>query len=205
MDEYHITPDYFVSEEAYLKSNFFEQLVEHAFISEVLQEAWYKFGKTVEVLRSEVDASGFDVVLECNDILRHVQLKTSGSTAKTAVQKVNTALCQKPSGCVIWLRRHEDRDTNRIRLSYLFFGGAPGQPLPSLDRCRIARHTKANSKGFKAERLNVRVVPKVLFTPIATTQALVQRLFGLPEPIRGDRTEQSRRVAELEGGEGGRQ
>jgi hypothetical protein len=87
-----------VSKDAYLKSNFFEQLVEHAFISEVLQEAWYGFGRTVEVLRSEVDASGFDVVLECNEILRHVQLKTSDSTAKTAAQKINIALCQKSSG-----------------------------------------------------------------------------------------------------------
>jgi hypothetical protein len=37
----------------YLKSNFYEQLVEHAFISELLQEAWFRYGKTVEVLRLE--------------------------------------------------------------------------------------------------------------------------------------------------------
>jgi hypothetical protein len=194
-----------VSEDSYLKSNFFEQLVEHAFISEVLQEAWYGFGRTVEVLRSEVDASGFDVVLECNEILRHVQLKTSDSIAKTATQKINIALCRKPSGCVIWLRRHEDRGTNRIRLTYLFFGGAPGQPLPSLDGCRIARHTKANSKGFKAERPNIRVVPQDMFTPIATTRELVQRLFGLPEPVRADVADQLSQVTKREGDmEGGR-
>jgi hypothetical protein len=28
--------------------------------SEVLQDAWFRFGETVEVLRSEVDASGYD-------------------------------------------------------------------------------------------------------------------------------------------------
>ena len=32
------------------KSSFYEQLVEHVFISEVLQEVWYRFGLTVEVL-----------------------------------------------------------------------------------------------------------------------------------------------------------
>jgi len=48
----------------YLKSNFFEQLVEHAFISELLQEAWFRYGKTVEVLRSEIDTSGYDLLLE---------------------------------------------------------------------------------------------------------------------------------------------
>ncbi len=32
-----------------LMSSFYEQLVEHVFISEVLQEAWYGFGLAVEV------------------------------------------------------------------------------------------------------------------------------------------------------------
>src|ERR1041385_8618602 len=48
-----------MSEADYQKSSFFEKLMEHVFISEVLQETWYGFGKVVEVLRSEVDASGF--------------------------------------------------------------------------------------------------------------------------------------------------
>ena len=42
------------------KSSFYEQLVEHVFVSEVLQEAWYAHGQIVEVLRSEIDASGYD-------------------------------------------------------------------------------------------------------------------------------------------------
>lgn len=39
----------------YLKSNFYEQLVEHAFISELLQEAWFRYGKPVEVLGAKID------------------------------------------------------------------------------------------------------------------------------------------------------
>jgi hypothetical protein len=129
-----------VTEAAYRNSNFFEQLVEHVFISEVLQEAWYEFGKIVEVLRSEVDGSGFDVVLECGGVLRHVQLKTSMPGGATASQKVNLALALKPSSCVIWLQRHEDATLGRVRLSYLFFGGAPGEPLPSLKAYKVAKH-----------------------------------------------------------------
>ena len=41
-------------------SGFIEQLVEHAFISEILQETYYGFDRMVEVLRSEIDASGSD-------------------------------------------------------------------------------------------------------------------------------------------------
>jgi hypothetical protein len=76
-----------MSEAAYEKSSFFEKVMEHVFISEVLQETWYGFGKVVEVLRSEVDASGFDVVFECNGVLRHVQLKTSGATSTTSCSR----------------------------------------------------------------------------------------------------------------------
>ena len=87
----------------YLKSNFFEQLVEHVFISELLQEAWFRYGNTVEVLRSEIDTSGYDLLLECNNVIRHVELKTSGTEARRSFQNINMALAQKPSGCVVWL------------------------------------------------------------------------------------------------------
>jgi hypothetical protein len=166
------------SEHAFLKSTFIEQLVEHVFISEVLQEVWYSFGKTVEVLRSEVDASGYDVVFECNDILRHVQLKTSMPNAKVAGQKVNLALAEKPSGCVVWIKRHEDDESRRMKLSYLFFGGKPRERL-SLAGFKVAKHAKANARGIKTERPAIRVVPKSQFEEILTTEKLVEQLFGI--------------------------
>ena len=161
------------------KSSFYEQLVEHVFISEVLQEVWYRFGKTVEVLRPEVDASGYDVVFECNGFIRHVQLKASLVGGKTARQKVNIALAEKPSGCIVWIVRDEDQDTHRMSLTYRYFGNDAGSPLPSLDNYSVARHTKGNKDGVKAERPFIRVIPKGDFTAINTTTELVARLFGL--------------------------
>lgn len=178
------------SEDTYLKSTFYEQLVEHVFVSEVLQEVWYYFGETVEVLRSEVDSSGYDVVFECNGILRHVQLKTSKPDARTKGQKVNVALATKPGGCIVWPIRHKDRQLCRLRLSYHFFGGEPGQPLPSLEGFKVARHTKANSDGVKTEHSAVRVVPKTRFVPVPSTRELVGRLFGLRERASREALEQ---------------
>ena len=80
----------------FLKSTFYEQRAEYVFVSEVLQETWYRFGEQVEVLRSEVDAYGYDLVLECRGIVRHVQLKTSTRAAKTAKQNINLRLAGKP-------------------------------------------------------------------------------------------------------------
>lgn len=175
------------ADDAFLKSTFYEQLVEHVFISEVLQEACYRYGKTVEVLRSEVDASGYDVVFECNGAMRHVQLKTSRHDATTARQKVNVALASKQSGCVVWILRQEDYTLCRASLSYLYFGSSIGQPLPSLDGFKIAKHTKGNSEGIKRERASIRVVPKARFTSISTTRELVAILFGLSDCMNSPR------------------
>jgi hypothetical protein len=185
-------------EDTYLKSNFFEQLVEHVFISEILQEAWYSFGKTVEVLRSEVDGSGFDVVLECDGVLRHVQLKTSRPDAATRSQKVNVALGEKPSGCVVWLLRREDGKTRRISLDYLYFGRGPRERLPSLDGFKIATTTKGDSTGFKKDRPNVRVVPKSSFKPVGSTRELVGVLFGVRESSTTERATAAAAMASVD-------
>ncbi|MGE5529035.1 MAG: hypothetical protein ACM3X6_07830 [Patescibacteria group bacterium] len=165
--------------EQYLRSRFYEQLVEHVFISEVLQEAWFRFGKTVEVLRSEIDTAGYDVVLECNGVVRHVQLKTSTEDARTARQLVNIALADKPSGCVVWLVRTEHSQSCRMQLRYRFFGNGPGEPLPSLEAFPVAKHTKADSKGVKTERPAIRQVPKSQFEELGSATELLGRLFGL--------------------------
>jgi hypothetical protein len=144
-----------------------------------LQEVWYAYGETVEVLRSEVDSSGYDVVLECKNVVRHIQLKNSKELAKASGQKVNRELAKKPSGCVVWISRHEDPATHRIHLSYRFFCDQPGKPLPSLEGFKVAKHTKGNSKGEKLERTAIRVVPKSRFRQVPTTAELVKALFNL--------------------------
>jgi hypothetical protein len=165
----------------YLKSNFYEQLVEHAFISELLQEAWFRYGKTVEVLRSEIDSSGYDLLLECNGVIRHVELKTSGTEARRSFQNINMALGEKASGCVVWLMREEDESKNRVNLKYLYFGDVPGKPLPSLETFKIAKHTKGDAKGIKKERPLIRQVPKSKFIELSGINELLGKLFGLTE------------------------
>jgi hypothetical protein len=77
---------------SFLKSIFFEQLAEHVFIFELLQEAWSRYNKMAEVSRSEVDTSGYDLLLECNGVIRHVELKTSGTDARRSFQNINMVL-----------------------------------------------------------------------------------------------------------------
>ncbi|MFH1269007.1 MAG: hypothetical protein ABIK89_25045 [Planctomycetota bacterium] len=167
--------------DASLHSSFYEKLVEHVFVSEVVQEAWFRFRRSVEVLRAEVDDAGYDLVLECNGVIRHVQLKSSRERASTSSQTVNTALAEKPSGCVVWLVRVEDENRCRVKLRYRFFGNPAGKPLPSLKGFRTGKHTKANAKGVKAERRATRRIPKGKFIELEDVSELLRRLFDVSD------------------------
>ena len=153
----------------YQHSVFYEKMTEQLFIAELLQEAWLGFNKKIEVLRSEVDDAGYDIVLECGGVLRHVQLKSSKADATTTSQKINVALTHKPSGCVVWILRTENRKKRRMSLTYRFFGDAPGKPLPSMDQNR------------RKERTNARVVNKGQFKNVKNSKHLLKLLFGLKQ------------------------
>ena len=155
------------------RSSFRESLIEHAFISAVLQEAWRR-QMIIDVLRPEVD-SGVDVVFECGAIIRHVQLKSTRGGSKVARYNINTSLAARPSGAVV-LIEFED-EAGQLRLKYRFFGGAPGEPL-SLEGFKTAKHSKGNARGVKLERPGLRVVPAGQFQRVSDITALVDLLFG---------------------------
>jgi hypothetical protein len=83
-------------------SHYREKLLEHVFISEVLQECFLVRGKHVEVLHAEVDAGGYDLVFQVDTIIRHVQLKTRFKTARPRKVTVNANLEAHRGGCVVW-------------------------------------------------------------------------------------------------------
>jgi hypothetical protein len=156
-------------------SSYREKLLEHLFIGEVLRHLWCRGVTTAEFLRPEVDSGGYDLVIACNGVMRHVQFKSSHRGAATATQSVHTLLAERPSGCVVWLRF--DPDTLALG-PFLWFGGRPGQPLPDISALPRAKHTKGNAQGVKTVRPNVRVLKRALFEEVATVADLVERLFG---------------------------
>jgi len=171
-----------------LYSSYREMLLEHLFAGAVMRHLWLRDVERLEMLKPQVDDSGYDLVLEANAIVRHIQLKASHHGAKTSRVSVNAALASKPSGCVIWLWFEP------VTLEFgpfLWFGGKPGDKLPELSAFSITKHTKANAEGIKAERLNIRSVPKASFHHLPTIDDVVTRLFGAkPLGDRSDGTDQ---------------
>ena len=160
-----------------LYSSYREMLIEHLFSGEVMRTVWLTGSaeKRIEILKPQVDDGGYDIVLEARGIVRHVQLKATfvGSTVKRF--NIHKALSEKPSGCVICVLV----DMPRFELGpFYWFGGGPGEKLPSLDSLAIAKHTKGDSTGKKNARPNIRVLPITKFQKIGTYNELVLKLFG---------------------------
>lgn len=158
------------------ESSLREKIIEHLFVGDLLRCLWRKGIRDIEVLRTEVDRSGYDLVLESNGVVRHIQLKASHRLAKTAELDIHVGLERKPCACVIWIRF--DPDTMELG-PYLWFGGKPREPIPSLGEKRSV-YSKGDSTGFKATRLNHRVVKKARFERLDTIEEVAARLFGHP-------------------------
>lgn len=160
----------------YLLSSYREKTLEHVFVGECLKALWKRGVYDAEVLHSEVDGAGYDLVLECRGVVRHVQLKSSYVGARTARQTINNRLADKPSGCAVWMQF--DKDTLDLGPFY-WLGEPPGRRMEDLSaRFGKARHTKANSQGVKLEREGSYTLPRRAFEKLGTIDDVVDRLFG---------------------------
>jgi hypothetical protein len=150
-----------------------EKVFEHLFLGD-LTRTLLKSGRRCEVMRAEFDGSGFDVALEGEGVLRHVQLKAMRADGKRAHVDIHMALAAKPSGCVVWMLI--DPATFETK-AYRWFGDEPGRPLPALGD-KAVRHTKADSLGVKAERADLRQLGRGRFETVPDMEGLIERLFG---------------------------
>jgi hypothetical protein len=154
-----------------------ENAFEHLLLAQIGTEL---LARDVEYdeLHSSVDKDGSDVLLEAGKTQRHIQLKVMIRGGKRTDVTVHTRLAARPSGCVVWLTYDPaTRDFCDIR----WFGAASNEPLPDLGD-KVARHSRGNSQGVKAERPDHRVVAARRFERLDNIGHLVDRLFGrLPD------------------------
>ena len=111
-----------------------ERIVEHVFVGEALLALWRRGVVDVEVLRSEFDAHGYDLVMarDRGRIVRHIQFKT-GKSAKPGDVSISMALADKPSGCVLWIRV-----SDKLEIMGPFFGTNPRNQREKFVHVRIS-------------------------------------------------------------------
>jgi hypothetical protein len=154
-----------------LYSSLRERIVEHLFLGEVLRTLWRAKAFTTEVSRAESDAFGYDIAIEFDNIIRHVQLKANKRRPKTI--SVKKSLAQKPSGCVVWIQLDEKLNLGPD----LWFGGRPGARLPSLNDYPASKKIRPDKKLERLYRQNHVDVPSSEFDDISDISQLVHRLF----------------------------
>lgn len=156
------------SENSYKNSTLRERIVEHLFIGELLRRLWCAGIVDVQILRSEFDAFGYDLVIVRGALIRHIQLKTTSASKRSPIS-VSTLLSANPSGCVVWVGLGA-----KLQLeTFYWFGGAPGQPIPSLDKFSVPRRPTHNKMGVRPERANHRLVPPAIFKKVSFDELIV--------------------------------
>ena len=166
----------------YTQSSLRESLIEHLFVGEILKTLWLSRRTEVEVLKPQVDNSGYDLAIECrsgtedgHSILRHIQLKASHTGAKRGSVNVSLKLTQKPNWCVIWIFF----DPVSLKLGpFLWFGTEPGKPRHDISTLKLTKHTKGDSQGKKKERPGMREVSKAKFTSLASIENVIKLSFS---------------------------
>lgn len=163
-----------------------ERIVEHVFVGDALRTLWKRDITDVEVLRSEFDAHGYDLVMARGSIVRHIQFKT-GIQDKPSPVSVARALAEKPSGCVIWICVTLDL----VIGPFWWFGGNPDEPLPDLLGFKNPKRNGRNKAGDRPPRIKHSNVPARYSQRIDGIEAMLETLFGpLPDgagpPLVGD-------------------
>ena len=140
-----------------------------------MRHLWLKGLYDLEVLKPQVDDSGYDLVFEMGSIVRHVQLKSTKRGSSLSNVTVNLHLAKKPSGCVILI----EFDPGSLKLGpFYWFGGAAGKKLPDVSSLRVARHARGNAQGVKRQRPNIRQIPLSKLQRLDTINEVIENLFG---------------------------
>ena len=152
-----------------------EVLLEHLFSGEVMRHLWLRGIYDLEILKPQVDSSGYDLVFETRSIVRHVQLKSTKRGSSVSRVNINLRLVEKLSGCVVLI----EFDPWNLELGpFHWFGNGPGEPFPDVGDLRVAKHTKGDATGIEKERPNIRQIPKSRFLQLTTIEEVAIKLFG---------------------------
>jgi len=147
-----------------------EKILENLFSGEVLRELWRRKIYDVDLLHSDIDASGFDVVLELLNGVRHIQLKASTKRKQIVA---NGKIVDRPSGCIVVMVVSE---MDLSFSEFLWFGEELGKSCLDIRSFPKAKHTKADSTGRKANRKDTFKVSVGNFESLSSFSALVDKL-----------------------------
>ena len=160
------------------RSSYVENVLVHRMVASLAGELWRRDPTMpLHIFNSEVDDSGFDLVLGCGTRIRYIQVKqvhTKGATSKFSVRLDFTRM---PGSCIVVVVHTE----NELMVDhYLFYGRAVHEPMPSVEDNKPSilpgrRHIDGNRKT----RQHYRDVKRNRFQGPLHAGELLDALFGV--------------------------
>lgn len=158
------------------RSSYVENILTHRLVANLAGEMWRRDpGTPMHIFNSEVDESGFDLVLGRGNKLRYIQVKQVHLKGKASKFSVRLEFTRLPGSCVIVIVHTEDE---LLVDHYLFYGGAAGEPMPSVeDNKPSISPIKKDAAGKKKVRAHYRDIPRRRFQGPLDTPMLLDALF----------------------------
>lgn len=155
-----------------------EKIVEHLFIGELLKHFWNELGENVadlELMKSEFDAHGYDVIISLGTAIRHIQIK-AGKAARNKRPKsvrVSMRLANKPGGCLLWI----GVDDRLTFTSLCWYGEEIGSPMKIEPSFKVSRGYRRKD-GEKVFRTGHREIPGARLKVLSSIPEVAKHLFG---------------------------
>lgn len=149
----------------YQNSRFFENLLEHRFLFDLRRHlVLRKDPMLLNVLKSEVDAFGFDLVLSVGEHTYHIQMKTRSGSPPTNSYELSESLWRLQNACAIWMLY----DPNTIEPTGYYLLGKPLPPIDEFPASDRPGFRKVKMQRANHARLSLAQLSDVLF-PIEGT------------------------------------
>lgn len=159
------------------RSSYVENVLVHRLVADLASELWCRDPNSpLHIFNSEVDDSGFDLVLTYADKLRYIQVKQVHLNGKAKKFSVRLEFTLLRGSCVVVVV-HSESELQAAH--FLFFGGSASEPMPSVKSEKASvSPIKRGEGGKKKVRPHYRDIPRKKFRGPLNTGELFDALFS---------------------------
>ncbi len=126
------------------KSIFFENIHTHRFLADILTDCALRDPPLfLDVLRSEVDDGGIDLVLSSGGQTRYIQPKARAETIAPNPYQISNRLLEVTGGAIVWIRYSKE---TLATLDYFALVGGLAERLSDLASFEPATNKKGNPR-----------------------------------------------------------
>jgi hypothetical protein len=159
------------------RSSYVENILIHLLVGALAGELWKRDPSTpLNIFNSEVDDSGFDLVLACRQKLRYLQIKQVHLEGRASKFSVRQDFSLMSGSCVVVIVHTEDS----LSIDhFLFYGGPIDEAMPSIDdnKPSIVPGRK-DAEGNRKVREHYRDIKRSKFKKMTSTATLLDALFN---------------------------